>query len=75
MKKPAPGGDPGRAVAVETQTHTAAPAPETQAPAVFVLRLEPMPGVDGARAFRELLKRARRNHGLRCVSRHEEAGR
>ena len=45
----------------------------TLARPIFVLRLEPLPGIDGHKALRELLKRARRNHGLRCVACHEEA--
>ena len=42
---------------------------------VFVLRLEPLPGIDGHKALREALKRLRRNHGLRCLACIEEAGR
>jgi hypothetical protein len=41
---------------------------------VFVLRLEPLPGIDGTHALREALKRLRRNHGLRCLACVEEAG-
>ena len=42
---------------------------------VFVLKLEPLPGIDGHKALREALKRLRRNHGLRCLACIEEAGR
>lgn len=41
---------------------------------VFVLRFAPLPGIDGTCALRQLLKRALRDHGLRCVACHEEAG-
>ena len=74
MKKPATGDDPGRAVAVETQSETTAPSPEIQARPLFVLRLA-QSGIDGHKALRELLKRTRRDHGLRCLACHEEAGR
>jgi hypothetical protein len=43
---------------------------EAQALPVYILKLEPLPGIDGAHALRELLKRARRN-GLRCLACHE----
>jgi hypothetical protein len=47
---------------------------ENPASPVYVLRLEPLPGIDGTRALREALKRLRRNHGLRCLACLEEAG-
>lgn len=40
----------------------------------FVVTLRPKPGIDGTRALRELLKRARRNHGLRCIACVKAAG-
>jgi hypothetical protein len=51
-----------------------APSPETQARPLFVLR-QAQSGIDGHKALRELLKRTRRDHGLRCLAFHEEAGR
>lgn len=76
MKAPAPGGEPGRAETLDRHSKSTAPSPENpDSRPVYVLRLAPLPGIDGTRALRELLKRARRNHGLRCVVCHEEAGR
>jgi hypothetical protein len=37
-------------------------------PPTFVLRLQPVPGTDGVRAMRWVLKTLLRKHGLRCVS-------
>jgi hypothetical protein len=34
----------------------------------FVLTLQPIPGTDGVRAMRWVLKTLLRKHGLRCVS-------
>jgi hypothetical protein len=38
----------------------------------FVLVLRPLPGVDGLRAIRALIKIALRKFGLRCVMLREE---
>jgi hypothetical protein len=35
---------------------------------LFVLTLRPLPGVDGARAIRALLKVALRQFGLQCIA-------
>ena len=61
-----PGGD---------RTQQSATPSENPARPVFVIRLEPLPGIDGTLALREALKRLRRNHGLRCLACTEEAGR
>jgi hypothetical protein len=37
----------------------------------FVVMLRPLPGVDGIKALRFVLKRLLRQHGLRCVALHE----
>ena len=34
----------------------------------FVLTLQPLPGVDGIRALRWVLKGLLRQHGMRCVN-------
>ena len=34
----------------------------------FLLKLQPLPNVDGIRAMRWVLKALLRKHGLRCVS-------
>jgi hypothetical protein len=39
----------------------------------YVLTLRPLPGNDGARALRSLLKIALRKHGLRCTEIRERA--
>jgi hypothetical protein len=39
----------------------------------FVMTLEPLPGVDGIRALRWVLKGLLRQHGMRCVSLREES--
>jgi hypothetical protein len=44
---------------------------EAQARLVYILKLEPLPGIDGAHALRELLKQAGRSHGLHCLACHE----
>ena len=75
MKTPAPGGNRERAAEVKAQSQDTAALPEKPARPVFVLRLEPLPGIDGHKALREALKRLRRNHGLACRACHEEAGR
>ena len=38
----------------------------------FVVTLQPLPGVDGIKALRWVLKALLRQHGLRCVNLHEE---
>jgi hypothetical protein len=38
----------------------------------FLLRLQPLKGVDPIRALRHVLKRLLRNHGMRCLSAEEE---
>jgi hypothetical protein len=38
----------------------------------FVLTLRPLPGVDGIRALRWVLKGLLRQHGMRCVDLREE---
>jgi hypothetical protein len=38
----------------------------------FLLRLQPLKGVDPIRALRNVLKRLLRNHGMRCLSIDEE---
>ena len=65
MKTPVTGGEPGRAVERFDRSEATAPSPQNPA---FVLKLEPLPGIDGPRTIRELPKRARRNHCLRCVA-------
>lgn len=75
MKAPAPGVHPGRAVERSEQSNSTALGTDKPASRpIYALRLEPLPGIDGARALRDLLKRARRNHGLRCIACVEEAG-
>jgi hypothetical protein len=37
----------------------------------FVMTLQPLPGTDGIKALRALLKRALRAYGLRCVTLYE----
>ena len=39
---------------------------------IFVLRLEPRPGVSGIRALRWLLKALSRQHGFRCLDVRED---
>lgn len=73
MKTPATRGNPGRAVEANRQPQSTAFLPEKPARSTFVLRLEPLPGIDGHKALRAALKRLRRNHGLNCVARREEA--
>jgi hypothetical protein len=75
MKTPAPGGNPGRAVTSEQRSKFTAHSSENPASTAYVLRLEPLPGIDGTLALREALKRLRRNHGMRCLACTEEAGR
>jgi hypothetical protein len=36
------------------------------------MTLQPLPGVDRIRALRWILKAVLRQHGMRCVSLHEE---
>ncbi len=43
-------------------------------PAIYVLKLRALPGVDAIRELRLVLKRLLRQHGFRCVSVHEETG-
>jgi hypothetical protein len=38
----------------------------------YLLRLQPLKGVDGVHALRRLLKRALRDFGMKCLSAHEE---
>ena len=38
----------------------------------FVMTLQPLPGVDGIRALRWVLKGLLRQHGMKCVSVREE---
>lgn len=66
MKVPAPGGNRERAGTSSAHAKCTACTAENPAPPVYVLKLEPLPRIDGARALRELLKRANRNHGLVC---------
>ena len=73
MKAPAPGGNPERAETSKAQEKSTAFLPEKPARPIFVLRLEPLPGIDDHRVLRELLKRARRIHRVRCVACREEA--
>lgn len=76
MKAPAPALSRERAEASNQRLKSTALSPENPEPRpIYALRLEPLPGIDGTRALRDLLKRARRNHGLRCVACHEEGGR
>jgi hypothetical protein len=39
---------------------------------VYVLRLRPEPGIDGARALRFALKRLLRDYGMRCLGARPE---
>ena len=39
---------------------------------VFVLRLTPLPGIDGILALRAVLKTLLRHYGMRCLSVREE---
>jgi hypothetical protein len=75
MKAPAPGagGNPGRAGTSDQQSKSTAFITEKPVSPASALRLEPLPGIDGHRALLELLKRARRDHGLRYVACREEA--
>jgi hypothetical protein len=41
---------------------------------IFVLRLTPLPGVDGIKALRAALKTLLRRHGLRCISIKQDEG-
>lgn len=76
MKAPAPALSRERAEASNQHSKSTALTSDNPVPRpAYVLRLEPLPGIDGTRALRDLLKRARRNHGLRCVACHEEAAR
>jgi hypothetical protein len=75
METPAPGGNRERAAVVDTRSEYTAALLEEPARPTFVLRLEPLPGIDGHKALREALKRLRRNHGLVCRACHEEGGR
>ena len=40
-------------------------------PPLYVIHLQPEPGVDPIRAIRHILKRALRSYGLRCISLEE----
>ena len=62
----------GKQVAPPDHSNNHANAPDSRP--LFVLRLAQF-GIDGHKALRELLKRTRRDHGLRCLAFYEEAGR
>lgn len=74
MNAPAPGGNRERAAVVDTRFIYTAVLLETPAHPLFVVRREPLSGIDRHRALRELLLRACHYHGFDCCACHEEAG-
>jgi hypothetical protein len=50
---------------------TTAPPPNRTERPVYVIRLEPLPGVDAKRGLRWLLKTAWRVYGLKCTDARE----